>query len=82
MWDAYRGVKLGVIKGEGSHLRVPFFQKPIIVDIRSTPTEINTDTGSKGTYHHFLFIEIIPLYISLRSPDRQPFTQNSPSSSD
>lgn len=50
MWDAKNGVKLGVIKGEGSHLRVPFFQRPIFVDIRSTPTEINTDTGSKGKY--------------------------------
>lgn len=52
MWDAKNGVKLGVIKGEGSHLRIPYFQRPIFVDIRSTPTEIHTDTGSKGMLYH------------------------------
>lgn len=42
-----KGVMPYVI-GEGSHLRIPYFQRPLLVDIRSTPKEIHTETGSKG----------------------------------
>ncbi|KAM7428511.1 Prohibitin-2 [Porites harrisoni] len=34
---------------EGLHFRIPWFQYPIIYDIRSKPRKIVSPTGSKGT---------------------------------
>lgn len=33
---------------EGLHFRIPWFQWPIIYDIRSRPRRIGSPTGSKG----------------------------------
>ena len=33
---------------EGLHFRVPWFQYPIIYDIRARPKRIQSPTGSKG----------------------------------
>lgn len=37
------------VTGEGTHFLIPWVQKPIIFDIRSTPRQIQTVTGSKGS---------------------------------
>lgn len=47
IFDRFTGVKPDVI-GEGTHFLIPYCQKPIFFDIRSTPRTINTITGSKG----------------------------------
>lgn len=47
IFDRFAGVKDEVI-GEGTHFLVPWLQKPILFDIRSTPRVISTITGSKG----------------------------------
>lgn len=47
IFDRFKGVKREVV-GEGTHFLIPWVQKPIIFDIRSTPRQINTVTGSKG----------------------------------
>ena len=47
IFDRFAGVKDEVI-GEGTHFLIPWVQKPIIFDIRSTPRAISTITGSKG----------------------------------
>jgi prohibitin 1 len=49
-----KGVKMGVVKGEGMHLLIPFWQTPYIIDVRKTPKNINTSSPSKGTRFHFL----------------------------
>ena len=36
------------IFSEGLHFRVPWFQYPIIYDIRARPKRIQSPTGSKG----------------------------------
>lgn len=47
IFDRFAGVKPQVI-GEGTHIRVPILQKPIIMDIRTKPRTIPTQTGTKG----------------------------------
>jgi len=46
LFDRLVGVKDNV-KGEGIHFLVPWIQKPIIFEIRSTPRNIKSETGSK-----------------------------------
>uniref|UniRef100_A0A915NZ92 Prohibitin n=1 Tax=Meloidogyne floridensis TaxID=298350 RepID=A0A915NZ92_9BILA len=46
IFDRFAGVKPDVI-GEGTHFIIPWVQKPIIFDIRSTPRTVSTVTGSK-----------------------------------
>jgi len=43
------GVKEEVY-AEGMHLMVPWFDFPIIYDVRPKPRTINSLTGSKGTW--------------------------------
>lgn len=47
IFDRFTGVKPDVV-GEGTHFLIPWVQRPIIFDIRSTPRAIATVTGSKG----------------------------------
>lgn len=47
IFDRFAGVKEKV-DGEGMHIVVPWVQKPIIYDIRTTPRNIRSETGSKG----------------------------------
>jgi prohibitin 1 len=49
IWDRLAGVKEGVVKDEGSFLLIPFWQRGIIFDVRTTPKLIDTETGSKGS---------------------------------
>lgn len=46
IWDMYRGITDRVI-GEGTHMRIPILQRPIIMDIRVRPQTISTTTGSR-----------------------------------
>jgi regulator of protease activity HflC (stomatin/prohibitin superfamily) len=48
IWDRLKGVKMGVVKSEGMHLLIPFWQTPYIMDVRKTPKNINTTSPSKG----------------------------------
>ncbi|NXS21438.1 PHB2 protein, partial [Mystacornis crossleyi] len=42
------GVQQDTILAEGLHFRIPWFQYPIIYDIRARPRKISSPTGSKG----------------------------------
>jgi prohibitin 2 len=46
MFHRFGGVQQSV-KGEGTHLLVPWFMKPIIYDVRAKPRMIQSVTGSK-----------------------------------
>lgn len=46
MFNRVVGVKPGVV-GEGTHFRVPWFDTPIIYDVRTRPHTIKSLTGSK-----------------------------------
>ncbi|KAK8803559.1 hypothetical protein WA158_001253 [Blastocystis sp. Blastoise] len=46
MFDRFKGVLPKVI-GEGTHFRIPLIQYPQIYDIRMSPREISTETGTK-----------------------------------
>eukprot|EP00386_Alphamonas_edax_P004644 GDKI01014652.1.p1 GENE.GDKI01014652.1~~GDKI01014652.1.p1 ORF type:complete len:281 (-),score=86.37 GDKI01014652.1:149-991(-) len=46
MFNRFGGVAEGVV-GEGTHIAIPWFQKPFIYDIRTRPKVISTTTGTK-----------------------------------
>lgn len=46
IFDKIFGVSEKVV-GEGSHIRIPFLQEPIIMDIRARPRIIHSSTGTK-----------------------------------
>lgn len=54
IFDRFTGVKPDVV-GEGTHFLIPWVQRPIIFDIRSTPRAISTITGSKGMFSELCF---------------------------
>lgn len=47
MYDRIQGVLESPV-GEGTHFRVPWFQSPNIMDIRTRPRSISSVTGTKG----------------------------------
>ena len=60
------------ISGEGTHFLIPWVQKPIHFDIRSTPRQISAVTGSKGSFalvkslFTFSFADLQNVQITLR----------------
>jgi prohibitin 1 len=46
IFDKVYGIQKKVV-GEGTHFRIPFFQEPIIMDIRDRPRTIHSSTGTK-----------------------------------
>ena len=47
VFNKVTGVKSQVYK-EGWHLRVPWFERPIVYDLQSKPLTLKSVTGSKG----------------------------------
>lgn len=47
MFNRLVGVK-NVVVDEGTHFRVPWFDRPIVYDVRTRPHTIKSLTGSKG----------------------------------
>ena len=52
------------IYAEGLHFRIPWFQYPIIYDIRSRPRKISSPTGSKDLQE---CIPYVPEFVHLNS---------------
>jgi len=46
IFDYFRGV-LNYVSPEGTHFRIPLVQNPIMFDVRTTPRNVRSDTGSK-----------------------------------
>jgi prohibitin 2 len=51
----HRAIKFNRITGlgtkqfkEGWHLRIPYFERPVIYDVRTHPKVLQSHTGSKG----------------------------------
>ena len=47
VFNKITGMRDGV-KGEGTHVCIPFIERPIIYSVRTRPKDIQTITGSKG----------------------------------
>ena len=47
MYDRIQGV-LDKPVDEGTHIRIPWFQTPTIMDIRTRPRSVSSVTGTKG----------------------------------
>ena len=49
MYDRIQGV-LEKPVGEGTHIRIPWFQTPHVMDIRTRPRSVSSVTGTKGEH--------------------------------
>jgi prohibitin 1 len=58
IFDRFTGVKPD-ITGEGTHFLIPWIQRPIIFDIRSTPRVVSTMTGSKDLQNVSITLRIL-----------------------
>ncbi|CAI5439563.1 unnamed protein product [Caenorhabditis angaria] len=58
IFDRFSGVKNEVI-GEGTHFLIPWVQKHILFDIRSTPRAVSTITGSKDLQNVNITLRIL-----------------------
>ncbi|KAL3102209.1 hypothetical protein niasHS_003618 [Heterodera schachtii] len=58
IFDRFTGVKPNVT-GEGTHFLIPWVQRPIMFDIRSTPRAVNTITGSKDLQNVSITLRIL-----------------------
>ncbi|CAO4359903.1 unnamed protein product [Caenorhabditis nigoni] len=67
IFDRFSGVKNEVVD-EGTHFLIPWVQKPIIFDIRSTPRVVSTITGSKDLQNVNITLRIL----HRPSPDKLP----------
>jgi prohibitin 1 len=47
MFDTLRGGVLPQVVNEGTHVMIPFIQRPIVMDVRTKPREIPSVTGTK-----------------------------------
>lgn len=50
---------LGSVYAEGLHFRIPWFNYPIIYDVRTRPYKTTSLTGSKGLIRHFVILHFI-----------------------
>ena len=48
MFNRIGGIDMNTVHSEGLHFRIPYFQYPILYDIRARPRLIKSPTGSKG----------------------------------
>eukprot|EP01117_Protostelium_nocturnum_P000017 TRINITY_DN1003_c0_g1_i3.p1 TRINITY_DN1003_c0_g1~~TRINITY_DN1003_c0_g1_i3.p1 ORF type:complete len:177 (+),score=7.20 TRINITY_DN1003_c0_g1_i3:87-617(+) len=55
------------VYNEGTHLKIPFIETPVIFNVRSKPTLIESPTGSKGENVHFLLFLPLNIYLSKTS---------------
>ncbi|CAD5205495.1 unnamed protein product [Bursaphelenchus okinawaensis] len=58
IFDRFAGVKDYAV-GEGTHFLVPWVQRPIVFDIRSTPRVVTTITGSKDLQNVSITLRIL-----------------------
>lgn len=59
VWDRKDGVEKSPVLGEGFHFLIPFWERPIFVDIRTTPKEIDTGTGSKDLQNVSISLRVL-----------------------
>ncbi len=64
---------LGTVYGEGTHLKLPFLERPIIYDVRARPRNISSLTGSKDLQMVNISVRVLhkPDEIALQSMYRE-----------
>ncbi len=65
--DYVRGKVLDDVIPEGTHIRMPLIQKPIVFDVRTKFRAIPTATGTKGMYYLLSCLSIMSFYFSFSS---------------
>lgn len=59
VWDRWDGTKKSPVLGEGIHFLIPFWERPLFVDVRTTPKEIDTRTGSKDLQNVSISLRVL-----------------------
>lgn len=59
VWDRKDGIEKSPLLGEGFHMLIPFWERPIFMDIRTTPREIDTGTASKDLQNVSLSLRVL-----------------------
>jgi prohibitin 1 len=59
VWDRWDGTKNSPVLGEGFHFMIPFWERPLLVDIRTAPKEIDTGTGSKDLQNVSISLRVL-----------------------
>jgi prohibitin 1 len=59
IWDRQNGVEFSPVLGEGIHVLFPFWERPLFVDIRTSPKEIDTGTGSKDLQNVSISLRVL-----------------------
>merc|ERR1712080_76124 len=69
IFDRLQGVKT-VVKGEGTHLRIPFLQIPYVFDVRTRPRLIPTQrTGTKDMQTVVISLRILSRPVISKLPE-------------
>ena len=58
IFDRFTGIK-EIVSGEGTHFIIPWVQKPILFNIRSTPRNVPVITGSKDLQNVHITLRIL-----------------------
>jgi len=58
IFDRFGGIKPKVY-GEGTHMMIPGLQRPIIIDVRTSPRSISTQTGTKDLQNVNLSLRVL-----------------------
>ncbi len=52
-----------VVKGEGTHFKIPWLHRPYVYNVRSTPRSIKSLTGSRGIFRDGLLRLLVPCFV-------------------
>ncbi len=52
-FNKFSGIQDNIVR-EGWHIKMPYFERPIIYDVRTHPKQIKSITGSKGKFHSLI----------------------------
>lgn len=58
IFDRYRGV-VDEVYDEGTHFLIPYWQKPVIMDVRTTYTKMHTPSGTKDLQNVNLSLRVL-----------------------
>jgi len=59
LWDRGRGILRHSVNGEGLQFLIPFWQRPVLYNVRVTPKKMETETGTKDLQRVKLALRVL-----------------------
>jgi len=59
LWDRGRGILRDSVNGEGLQFLIPFWQRPVLYNVRVTPKKMETETGTKDLQRVKLALRVL-----------------------